>query len=236
MTTSNSWSLIKTNDYEDGHKRTNGTKIVQSMVVFLRVIGLSVLGLFVDPNSTLEPAKIVTHRNTRIAGLRLAIHIIPLAAALTLIGLNARGTLSSTYSWLSGLQFVAKFHEILMQASLASLIMAYVRHQALFQKSIPFGSIFPGIQVSNIGYLWSLELRGTLSASWMPTWARVKLGAVIIVTIGLAAVVGPSSAILMIPRQCEVPFSNFYMAMDSLAPIVFLKELSHNVGGISFSP
>jgi hypothetical protein len=201
------WTSRRSEDQDAERKQTKGSQAVRAITVFLRGFGLQIFSALLYDRSPIEPAKVAIHKSLLISILRLVVHVIPLAAALTLVGLNTQGVLVPDYSWFSGLQFVAKLHEIFMQASLAAIVMAYLRHQALTNKSLPFGSMFSGLQVSSLGYLWSLEFMGTLSAPWMPIWKRLKLGMIIIIAIALAASVGPSSAILMIPRQTEIFYS-----------------------------
>ena len=88
----------------------------------------------------------------------------------------------------------------MIQASLAAIILSYIRHEMVLGKGIPFGALFSGLQINQISYLWSMEFWGSLSSQYMSIWRKVTMLAVIIFCFTLAAVAGPSSAILLIPR------------------------------------
>ena len=75
----------------------------------------------------------------------------------------------------STLQFVAKVHEVLMQASIATILIFYIRSQALEHGKTPFGSLFAGVQVSQISYLWSPEFAGTLTAVYLNKRRKLRL-------------------------------------------------------------
>lgn len=186
-------------------EETNGalhevhTKSYSSWIsILFRSIGLQFVNATSFWRQPLEPAKVALHRNRKAAFLRLTVHVVPVLAALTLIIVNAVVIRMDKTSWYNTFQFVAKVHEIAMQASIAAIVMSYVRFTLL--NSAPFSSIFAGIQTANLSYLWSLEFLGSITAAWMSLAARALFVLVILVCFLLASTVGPSSAILMMPR------------------------------------
>lgn len=100
-------------------------------------------------------------------------------------------------------QFAAKAHEITLQASLVSIALSYIRFQLTFGNGLPFGAFLSGLQITQISYLWSTELWSSLFVSSKTFQLRSKFTLLAMVTIcGLiAATAGPSSAVLLIPRQ-----------------------------------
>jgi hypothetical protein len=127
--------------------------------IFCRTFGLNLLTSGWFRKSPAEPAKVAIRQDRRVATLRAAIHILPVAAAITLVALNLRGLLyGPANDWVSVLQFVAKAHEMLMQASIAFVNFAYLRNSLLSDNNLPFGAIFAALQVNNLSYLWSPEL------------------------------------------------------------------------------
>lgn len=98
------------------------------------------------------------------------------------------------------LQFAAKLHEIFMQASIAEIILTYIRVQA-WKGFIPLGSIMAAYQTSQLSYLWSWEIWAALSSPAMTKRGKVLFMALVPTMILLAGVVGPSTAVAMLPRQ-----------------------------------
>jgi hypothetical protein len=118
-----------------------------------------------------------------------------------------------------------------MQASIAAILLSYIRSEVIDQGKTPFGSLFAGIQVSQISYLWSPEFIGTLTATCLSKQRKIKLASMIILSILLAASVGPSSAILMLPRNINIQVGKAIVsiapeAQESLFPI----QLTSNNG------
>ena len=65
---------------------------------------------------------------------------------------------------------------------------------------LPFGALFSGLQISQVGYLWSMEFWGTVCSEQLPIRRRLGIISIISIAIVLAATIGPSSAILLLPR------------------------------------
>ena len=148
-----------------------------------------------------EPTKIAMHQSRRIALMRALVHVVPICVAMWEIAINWNTYyLGSTIRNLAYYQFAAKIHEMTAQASLAAIVLSYVRYEMSLGQGLPFGALFSGLQISQASYLWSMEFWGSLSSKHLPVQRRIGLSFVIVVAIVLAATVGPSSAILLIPR------------------------------------
>lgn len=100
-------------------------------------------------------------------------------------------------------QFAAKAHEITLQASLISIALSYIRFQLAFGNGLPFGAFLSALQITQISYLWSTELWSSLFVSSKSFQLRSKLAllAMVIICGLISATAGPSSAVLLIPRQ-----------------------------------
>jgi hypothetical protein len=182
-----------------------------------RSVGLQVVNVFGPWKIGSERRKVAIRQDRFTALLRCAVHIIPLVACLILILFNICTIVISYNSGYAILQFVAKIHEVLMQASIAAILLSYIRSEALQHGGTPFGSLFAGVQVSQISYLWSPELLGTLTATCLESQRKIRLAFMIVLSCLLAASVGPSSAILMLPRDVHIPMASVAV---SIAPIV----------------
>lgn len=148
-----------------------------------------------------EPKKIAISKNRGIAFLRSIIHIVPVAVALCEIILNWNTYYlgKSTYNQ-AFYQFIAKVHEVAIQASLSAIIISYVRSEIALDDGVPFGALFSCLSISRISLLWSLEFWGSM---WTPSSGirkRMILLGLTSISIILAAACGPSSAVLLVPR------------------------------------
>jgi hypothetical protein len=148
-----------------------------------------------------ESRKYAMHRNRKIAASYSLLHLVPVAGAVTLL------CLQWTSYWVSSLlvdaatlQFAAKFHELAMQSSIVEILLCLIRME-LVENVVPFGALSGAIQATQLSYLWSLDYFSV----WQFKSFRGRRKAIFVVAlpvlIGLAALVGPSSAVLMIPRS-----------------------------------
>lgn len=148
-----------------------------------------------------EPTKIAIRKSRATALMRAFIHIVPAGVAMWEIVINW-----NTYYFAATIrnqayyQFGAKVHEMTAQASLAAIVFSYIRYEISLGQGLPFGALFSGLQISQASYLWSLEFWGSIRSKHLPIRRRISMGLIVTVAIVLAATVGPSSAILLIPR------------------------------------
>jgi hypothetical protein len=172
---------------------------------FLRHVRLlfpaSFLGHTLPWKTTFEQRKIAVYQSRRMAALNSLLHVIPLAVAGTLLGLHWSKYWVGVSSNATSLQFAAKVHELLMQASLVDVLLYIIRSQAL-NGYLPLGALAGAAQAPQLSYLWSLEF---FSAFFAPSKSfGIQQRMIFILStfalLFMTAVVGPSSAVLMIPR------------------------------------
>lgn len=172
--------------------------------------------------------KIAFSRRRSAAIVRSSVHVVPLLSAVLLISVNLATWYPRRAPSTPALQFIAKAIELFTQASIAHLVLFHIRHKALGQRAIPFGSLFAGLQTTNISYLWSLEFIGTLSANWCSLIRRFTFALFLGFNVILAASVGPSIAIALIPRKQPFPFGTvsvwFQGSEDDLFPLHLNKS------------
>lgn len=148
-----------------------------------------------------EPTKIAIRKSRTTALMRALIHIVPIGVALWEIVINWNTYyMGATVRSQAYYQFGAKVHEMTAQASLAAIVFSYIRYEMSLGQGLPFGAMFSGLQISQASYLWSMEFWGSICSKHLPVRRRIGMVLIIVVAIVLAATVGPSSAILLIPR------------------------------------
>jgi hypothetical protein len=148
-----------------------------------------------------ENRKYAMRRNRKIAASYSLLHLVPVAGAVTLLCLQWTSYwVSSSRDDAATLQFAAKFHELAMQSSIVEILLCLIRME-LVENVVPFGALSGAIQATQLSYLWSLDYFSV----WQFKSFRGRRKAIFVVAlpmlIGLTALVGPSSAVLMIPRS-----------------------------------
>jgi hypothetical protein len=124
------------------------------------------------------------------------------------------------------LQTAAKAQELLIVASLATIILHITREELLYGSGLAIGLVGPGLAFSQIGYsflskefLGSLHYRGVVLRK-----ARFLL--CLVVSGIIAALTGPACAVLLVPeyRQWPAGGTPFYLngAQDDFWPCPFL--------------
>ncbi|KAL8766355.1 MAG: hypothetical protein Q9194_006285, partial [Teloschistes cf. exilis] len=183
-------------------------KVLDGLKATVRVLSLNLIihafrGLR-DPlgRGLHEPLKVAMRQNRLIAMLLTLIHVVPFGFSLFEIILNWEVYYVGTtpYSQTT-YQIIAKAHEILIQASIAAIIFSALRRELALGNGLPFGLLFSGLQVSQISYLWSMELWGAIKTDCLRPVRKIALFALVAGGLLLAAMSGPASAILLIPRQ-----------------------------------
>ena len=117
---------------------------------------------------------------------------------------------SKDNSILTLIQFAAKFHEICIVTSLADLALRQIQAYLVDEEGLPFGLLTSVYQISSITYLWSWEFwGGLLERDLRQTYSRrIRLFLLIVTFSFIAALAGPSSAVIMLPRLDWWPISS----------------------------
>ncbi|ORY57863.1 uncharacterized protein BCR38DRAFT_478152 [Pseudomassariella vexata] len=98
------------------------------------------------------------------------------------------------------LQFPAKIHEIFIVTSMSAIIFAIIRRMLIGRRGVPFGLLMGGYQIYSAEYLFSSGFWGPLTyAMWKKKIGMLALSAFIGIAIVYANVVGPCSAVLVVP-------------------------------------
>ena len=171
-----------------------------------------------------EPKKIAIRKDRRMAMLAGSIHFIPVAATIIICYLNLAGYyIGSELTGISnqdnqkfiGLQFAAKLHELMINASLTAVIFSFIRYQLAIAGGLPFGALFTGLQFQEINFLWSMELWGAARARFLKVQLRLAIVLLVVVCAFLSVSAGSSSATLMRPRLDDWPAggTDFWIAI-----------------------
>ncbi|KAF3016510.1 hypothetical protein E8E14_011095 [Neopestalotiopsis sp. 37M] len=173
----------------------------------LRAVGLKFLAVTRhDP----EEPKVLIIRSYRTILYKSSVHLLPAMITCLLFLINVRGRyigkeleepegpddVKSSF-----LQIAAKMQEMLVISSLASIILHTVRRKLLYKEGVPLGLLGSHMSFSELSYFWSPDL-------WASIWAydhkrqrkNFCFFGLLFVSGFIAALAGPATAILMIPR------------------------------------
>ena len=140
------------------------------------------------------------HQNYWLASGHALLHLIPLSSAVAVLILNwSQYFVGPSFTLSTTLQFVAILQELLMQASLAEIVLSIVRTQ-IMEGYLPLGALSASTQAMHISYLWSLDLFAVVTSRSFYGRRKALFVCLVPLLILLTALVGPSSAVLMIPR------------------------------------
>jgi hypothetical protein len=145
-----------------------------------------------------ENPKVAFGRNRQRALKHFAIfHAVPIGVSLYLIYINIRGRLWATHGmtvWISALQFVAKVREMLMQASIGFVVLAYIQYLLVHEVGVPFGALFAYYSNRVLPYLVSKEFRASVTTPTFRGPLKIVFVCFVVFSVLLASV-GPSSDI-----------------------------------------
>ena len=136
------------------------------------------------------------------------LHIIPLATTIAILCLNIFGVYwqdlghPNQKNVLQALQYAAKAHEVMMIASLMALIIHRLQGDLSSLKGAPFGLLVGAFKLQDPLYLFTKQFWGGAAAGVrLDGLSRLlPLGCLLILGSFLTLVLGPSSAVAMIPR------------------------------------
>jgi hypothetical protein len=215
-------------------EQARSSKVQACLAVIFRALGIDVLstllayiGLFRDGP---EPPKRALDQNRWTAAARSLVHLLPFSATIVVLYLNfASYYVGAVFEQTGALQFAAKVHELLMISSLMAILTDVIRREVLGE-GVPFGILFAPLQLSNLQYLWSLEFWGAIVSKDIPWRRRTRLVLLVLPIFILAATVGPSSAVAMIPRRGNIPSGRIRLWYDYTLDELFpanLPDMEH---------
>ena len=148
----------------------------------------------------LQPSKLWKSDKAKCLAACL-VHLPSLITTIALIFLNfsfkwySDADIPNQNAQLNALQFASKIHEIIIIASLSVVAVSCVQHELCRRDGLAIGGVLAAFQISNILSLFDPALWKT--TGFPPR--RILFGLSITLFTLLGAVVGPSSAILMLP-------------------------------------
>ncbi|KAF1995177.1 hypothetical protein P154DRAFT_611410 [Amniculicola lignicola CBS 123094] len=196
----------ETDTEPDKPMQSRGSRTFRS---FVRSFRLQFLAQFTPWWPKYEVPKVAFYRRSYQRHMRaLVLHTVPLLGALALFFLNVISP-----DWRDNyippklriaIPFIAKFHEMLMQTSIATILLVFI-NKRIRLGFVPFGWLFAPRNVAAISYLWSAEYLSGWTSVALPTFGK-RLWGVFVITLGilLASTCGPSSTIAMMPKSVEV--------------------------------
>ena len=212
---------------------------VSFLTQLLRSVGLGILN---EANSRLrgrkhrsEEKKIVIRKSRWTALSRCGIHVLPVLISTAIlivnfrqvfIGINFHSEIKSETINQAFLQTAAKLQELLIVASLTTIIFQLLRHELTHGGGIPLGMIAAGIEFAKLSYFWSPDFLGGARRMFQGPrrLQRIAIFLFLILAGGLAALAGPSCAVLLLPQEQAWPMggTSFFLngTKDDFWPLI----------------
>ena len=130
---------------------------------------------------------------------RCLIHLPSITITISFLAFGAKDQLWTSRDILSIMQFVAKLHEVLIVASLSTIVLHRIRY-CLLGRGIQLGFLASSFQLSSILYHAKTEFWGALHFSHPLSKDDLITTVLLLLSFVLATVAGPSSAIAIVPK------------------------------------
>ena len=204
-----------------------------------------------DPNENRDQAadngerrKVLVTDSTSTAFQRSFFHLVPIGTSIGLITINLRGVfvgfdfsgaIKSETINLMFLQLAAKANEILIVASLGLIVLQVVRHELLFGDGLPLGLVGSGLSFSDFSLFFRKEFYGSLRyvAIHGNKMRKVAFVALLILAGFTAALAGPSSAVLLVPRSQTWPSAATEVFLNGSSKDFWPDDLSGDLHDVS---
>ena len=155
-----------------------------------------------------EPKKIAIDGRLWVAFLYCIPHAIPFTITIIILYLNFREVywqdlgFPHQTSILQAFQYAAKAHEVMIAASLTAVVVHRIQHDLSCSGGVPFGFLTAGFRLVNPSFVFTKDFLGGVSASsrQQGILRLFPLAYLIVLAFVLTSIVGPSSAVAMIPR------------------------------------
>ncbi|KAL8669020.1 MAG: hypothetical protein Q9168_006375 [Polycauliona sp. 1 TL-2023] len=155
-----------------------------------------------------EPASFALVRAGKGIFSDCLVHIFPIAVTIVILLANGLGWYwkDSEYDWatvtVQYLQYAAKLHEIAMGVSLAEIVLQRINYSLCTSDGLPLGLVTAAHQISSLPYFMSIEF---FRSCRLPPGIRAKISrasllGMIVICFLLTMLMGPSSAVALIPR------------------------------------
>lgn len=194
-------------------------------------------------NGKEEPKKVIITESIPTALRRCICHIVTILVTIVIITVDAKGAylgadlmspVKSETINLMFLQLAAKAHEIMIVASLGIIILQFVRHELLFGDGLPLGLIGSGLTFSDLGFFFNKEFYGTLKyVGGRGNKPRKIMFITVVIVAGLtAALVGPASAVLLVPKSQDWAAGGTQIYLNGSAHDFWPDDLSGDLSEI----
>ena len=210
---------------------------------FFRNTGLGVLN---DFNTWLggrrhrsEQKKIVINSSRWTALGRCGVHVLPVLISIGIviinirqvyIGIDFQSLVTSETINIAFLQTAAKLQELLIVASLATIVFQLLRDELLHGDGIPLGLVGAGMDFTKLSFFWSPEILGSVTSLFKGRrrYRKIQLGLFLILSGALALLAGPSCAVLLVPQNQDWPAGGTSLLLNGTMDEFWPAELPSN--------
>ena len=168
------------------------------------------------PEHRREQKKIAISTSRWTALSRCSVHILPTLVSTVIIAVNFRqvyigidfrkGASSETVN-IALLLTAAKLQELLIIASLVTVVFQRLRDELIYSNGVSLGLVGGGLDFIKLSFFWSSEIFGSFKGLFRgyEIHRKVQLLLFLILAGTLAFLAGPSCAVLLVPQTQDWP-------------------------------
>ena len=175
---------------------------------------------------------------------RCGVHILPILVSIVTIVINIRqvyigidfkSLVTSETINIAFLQTAAKLQELLIIASLTTIIFQLLRDELLYGDGIPLGLLGAGIDFTKLSFFWSPEILGSVRSLYKGRrrYRKIQLALFLILAGALALLTGLSCAVLLVPQIQDWPAGGTSLFLNGTKDEFWPVELTANPSLVS---
>lgn len=123
-----------------------------------------------------EEKKVVTGKSRKLVLGRCSVHLLPISISALILAINFKQSFigidfdslihSDTIN-IALLQIAAKVQELLIVASLATVVFQLLRYELIYGEGLPLGLLAAGFDFTTLSYFWSPEMLGSFRSTYI---------------------------------------------------------------------
>ena len=170
---------------------------------------------------------------------RCGVHILPILVSSAIIainlkqlfiGINFKGPIQSETINIAFLQTAAKVQELLIIASLTTIVFQLTRDELIYGEGLPLGLVSAGADFTKLSFFWSPQLFGSLRTLFRGPrkYRNIQLGVFLLLAGAIALLAGPSCAVLLVPQTQVWPVGSTPVALNGTVDDFWPVSLTAN--------
>ncbi|KAF6807740.1 hypothetical protein CMUS01_14055 [Colletotrichum musicola] len=126
------------------------------------------------------------------------------------------------------IQFAAKFLELFIVASLATMMFTFVQREITLKKGLPLAAILAATDFKSPSFVWSDEFFAMVMAPFSSIWKKAFLLSFTLICAFLATIVAPATATILLPREDWYTMGGTTVYINATNEVLFPAVITSN--------